>query len=44
MNNEEELFETCIELRRRVNELEDKIQEILNDNFNKREKSRATGI
>ncbi len=29
MNNEEELFETCIELRRRVNDLEDKIQEIL---------------
>lgn len=29
MNNEDELYETCINLRRRVNELEDKIQEIL---------------
>lgn len=29
MNNEDELFEACIELRRRVNDLEDKIQEIL---------------
>lgn len=29
MNNEDELFEACIELRRRVNDLEDKIQDIL---------------
>lgn len=29
MNNEDELYEACINLRRRVNELEDKIQEIL---------------
>lgn len=29
MNNEEELFEVCIKLRRNVFDLEDKIQEIL---------------
>lgn len=29
MNNEDELYEACTELRRRVYELEDKIQEIL---------------
>ena len=29
MNNEEELFEVCIKLRRNVFDLEDKIEEIL---------------
>lgn len=29
MNNEDELFEACINLRRKVYNLEDKIQEIL---------------
>ena len=29
MNNEDELFEVCIKLRRNVFDLEDKIQEIL---------------
>ena len=29
MNNEEELFEVCINLRRNVFDLEDKIEEIL---------------
>lgn len=29
MNNEDELFETCIKLRRNVFDLEDKIEEIL---------------
>ena len=29
MNNEDELFEACINLRRNVYNLEDKIQEIL---------------
>lgn len=29
MNNEDELFEACIKLRRNVFDLEDKIQEIL---------------